>query len=170
MLNFKSVSFLAALAVTSLSQAGLGDQIYSLGGTVTATIVAEQGTPGYTNILSIVSPVAYTLGTNTQYGNTTSFSAAAGTEIVLSIESPEGLFFTGPASGNPDNTIHANVVDLGSGSVRVDFEDLLNGGDFNYGDGSVLLEGVYAEPVPEPASMAAIALGLAAVARKRRQA
>ncbi len=61
----------------------------------------------------------------------------AGTELVFAIKvSQTGYtFVTGPASGNPDNLVHAEVTP-GTGNVLyvVGFEDIYGGGDLDFND------------------------------------
>jgi len=72
-------------------------------------------------------------------------------------------FFTGPASRNTDNLIHANISDLGNGFFRVGFEDLLGGGDLDFNDAQF--------NVPEPSTLLLFGFGLASLRlRLRRRA
>lgn len=165
--KFGSVAGLVVAA--SVAHAGLGDILVSKGGNVTVTIVNFTGGPGYTSKMAAETPTYTYVGTNRDFGNSVDLGPiTAGEEIVLSLTNPHGdKFVTGSASANFDNVIHANVTKISSGTYRVDFEDLTGGGDFNYGDGSFEVTGV--EAVPEPATMAALACGLVAVARRRKK-
>jgi hypothetical protein len=95
---------------------------------------------------------------------------AAGAELVFSIfvELTGNTFYSGPASSNVDNTIHTSFSALSSSSVLVGFEDLFNGGDFDYNDLRFSLSNVVNDytlvhipaAVPEPETYAMMGLGL----------
>ena len=69
----------------------------------------------------------------------TQFNAGSfkvGTELILRLKTPEAYtFYTGPASRNQDNLVHANVYRLpGTNTFVVGWEDLSGGGDKDYDD------------------------------------
>ncbi|KQC05701.1 MAG: hypothetical protein APR53_02030 [Methanoculleus sp. SDB] len=90
---------------------------------------------GYTNPFRLDSPISISMGDkSTNPGTTFSLGTfSAGTELIFAIESDDGTFYTGPASRNSDNYIHADVT--GSyGNWLISWEDLKNGGDNDYND------------------------------------
>jgi hypothetical protein len=62
-------------------------------------------------------------------------SFAEGTELVfkLVVGQTGDIFYTGAASRNPDDLVHASL-ESATGQVLVGFEDLLGGGDRDYDD------------------------------------
>lgn len=86
-------------------------------------------------------------------------------------------FFTGPASNNPDNLIHASYGSIVGNTLQIGFEDLFNGGDLDYNDLVFSLTNVYAattpvSPVSEPETYAMFMAGLGLMgwsARRRQQ-
>jgi hypothetical protein len=77
-------------------------------------------------------------------------------------------FFTGLAADNIDNVLHAVLFLNPDGSIRVSFEDLPNGGDFDYND---LVFTVYETPVPGALVLLLTGLaGLGSAARRRKSA
>ena len=50
-------------------------------------------------------------------------------------------FVTGLGERNPDGIVHAIVEADGPGAVKVRFEDLFDGGDFNYTDAVIRVTG-----------------------------
>ncbi|MGE0383885.1 MAG: MYXO-CTERM sorting domain-containing protein [Gammaproteobacteria bacterium] len=102
---------------------------------------------------------------------------APGTELVFRLHtSDDNDFFTGAAAENPDGVIHAVVDDeyvnsaFASGPlVLVSFEDLFDGGDFNYEDMVFALSNVTAVPAPVPVPALAPLAGLAALGLLRRR-
>jgi hypothetical protein len=87
-------------------------------------------------------------------------------------------YFTGPASGNPDNVIHvahgtwAADTDVPVNGILLGWEDVFGGGDFDYNDNSFVFTNVASKViVPEPSMLALVGAGLAllVVARRKRR-
>ena len=84
------------------------------------------------NNLGVIFEVHVTpVGTMVNLGSFT-----AGTELIFELNNQHGdLFFTGPASRNPDNIPHAKVdFQFAPGQSLVGFEDVFGGYDFDYND------------------------------------
>jgi hypothetical protein len=153
---------LAALtmAATASAQtpAGLGGQLYSLGGEV--TIDPLPATAGLKSELWIVSPEERFIAFNERVGSTdpvqdpvTIGPYPAGAELVFEIRVPgQGTFQIGPGSRNPDGLAHAVVTPDGTNSFIVGFEDLLGGGDRDYDDNMFRFTGSLAPVVPPDCS------------------
>lgn len=159
---------------TGLSRAapGQGDLIFVVdpAAEVVATFLSGQAA-GNSNTLYLDSP--FVLASPLFNNHTSAIGEQvnlgmfqAGTELVFRITSDSGsidTWFTGPAARNSDNFAHAAVTDIGNQSVRVAFEDLVNGGDLNFDDMVFSLTNTSVVPVPEPGAYLLMIAGLALV-------
>jgi len=162
------------MALTASAMAAPGDKIIvATDGEVVAKFLGH--TAAYTNDLYLDSPgnslgIIFTnqttpVGTEVSLGNFT-----AGTELIFRLHVRNTLddFYTGPNFRNPDGHAHADVVQSYGGYddvTGVFFEDLYNG-PFDYNDLGFSFTNTV---VPEPASMAVLGLGAAALLRRKRK-
>src|SRR3989344_819417 len=165
-------------------------------GTVMAQFVGG-ASAGFTNHLYLDPPVnqlgvIFNNHTNTLGDTVNLGSFTAGTELIFRnhVADTDTNFFNGPASSNPDNIIHAGIIEdltdadmdayeflnglpnstLLRGGILVGFEDTLGGGDLDYNDLSYLFTNVGTAPVPVPAAVWLFGsglLGLIGVARRK---
>lgn len=173
---------LSALAfpIAAVGTEGLG--IFANGGTVIATY--QGNSASYSNDLYLVTDDGIAGNDIFVFNNHDSGagatvnlgSFASGRELLfrLHVNNTGMDYYTGAASRNPDNMLHARAQqNWEAGSTLVSFEDLL-GGPFDFNDLSFSFTNtVTTAPggIPEPASTMLMGLGLAglAVARSRRK-
>ena len=118
----------------SFAQAGIiGGSLKATGGDVSITFKGSD--VGYTSTLFFEGRDLFSnrdaAGMTVNLGN-----FAAGTELnfQLLVHNTGNTFSTGMGAMNPDGTPHTLVTDLGHGTTRVGWEDLLGGGDLDYND------------------------------------
>jgi len=192
-----SLAAVAAAAITVSGSAGALPIPYSPIGTQNTAVytftAASTGaltgyfagsTANYTNDLTmLVNGVATGVhGLNNQtsiYGQAFNFGDVVAGDVLVFVLSnivPGGI---GPwysqTNLNSDFVNHVYSADyagdseIGPGAFTyVSFEDLPNGGDFNYNDISFVFANVAVE-VPEPASIALLGLGILGIAMNRRR-
>lgn len=169
-LRLESLALSLMLAGTAATaSAGQGDHIHVVNSEAAIILTYLSGEAGNTNILYLDQPSAVGPIFNNKAASNPEFdlgSFLAGTELVFRLNS-DGAdnWFSGPASRNSDLFAHAVVTDLGDNIVKVEFEDLPNGGDLNFGDMVFTVSNaMVVTAVPEPASYAFMLAGLGLVA------
>ena len=175
-LTCATAAFITLAPATSM--AAMGDSLFATGGTITATF--EGSDAGYDSLLRLTAPGGYDSGYffpnhSTATGSTFnlgSFVAGTPLDFQLYVLNTGNTWHVGPASGNADGIIHANVVYNfpSTGSTYVGFEDLYGGGDHDYNDHMFSFTNV-AGVVPEPETYAMFMAGLGLMgfmARRRK--
>lgn len=100
--------------------------------------------------------------------NAGSVAAGSAVEFRLDNLSKSVSFVTGLAADNYDNVLHALLSANPDGSITVSFEDLPQGGDFDYND---LVFSVYETPIPAAGALLLTGLaGFGFAGRKRKAA
>lgn len=169
---------LAALAVSALTITGAAsaatinastNQITSTyGGALQITFVSKEA--AYSTDLRLASTNAFILNNQAvSPGFTTTIAGpAAGQDIAFrfNVLSTGLSFYTGLAGVNVDGVVHALLMQMADGSIKVRFEDIRGGGDLDYNDLVFTVR-----EVPLPGALALMATGLAgfAAARRRRR-
>lgn len=124
-----------------------------------------QGTPD-----SILNNQTALLGSQYSLGN---FQAGSELSFTMFVKNTGFAYYTGNASLNPDNLLHA-AYDITSGqSLNIGFEDLFNGGDKDYDDLVFSLNNVrvgsLVTAVPEPETYAMMTAGLLLIGFAKRR-
>jgi MYXO-CTERM domain-containing protein len=143
-------------------------------GAVNVTFLGSDA--GYTDLLFYVGTGseqfmfnghATTVDTTFSLGNFTK-----GTELTfrMHVNNTGDNFFTGPASANSDNVVHAHASLDANKSAVVGFEDLRGGGDRDYNDIQFRVTNVSAVPEADTWAMLAAGLGLLGLVRRKRKA
>lgn len=157
-------SLWAALACTLLASTVsaapiIGGQVYSLGNSVTVDIVSASA--AFVSDVNLYSPLSVAIGNNTYtVGNSVPIGGLnANDELVFGIyvNDTGNTFQMGPGSRNGDLLAHAAVTWLSPTMAEIGFEDINGGGDLDYNDVIIRVEGVgpgRGQPTPEPATMA----------------
>ena len=109
---------------------------------------------------------------NTQF-NLGSFAANTLLTFRMTVNNTGFSFFTGEASLNPDNFLHASFREMCGPALVVGFEDIFGGGDKDYNDLVFSLTNVYAAtgptPVPEQETYAMLIAGLMLIGAVKRR-
>jgi len=121
---------------------GLGDQLFSTGGQLTAEVLSTSTSADSELRLYNADGTFTPVATNRQPGHTVTLPARPpGGELVFGIfvpphrSHPAGLTFKmGPGDRNPDGIAHAKVTKIAEGQFEVGFEDTFDGGDRNHND------------------------------------
>lgn len=145
-IKFAGLAMLIMIATSFSAQAALYPEAKAivLSEDSNIAVTFEGSDAGYNNLFGIHNPIYKELfwghsaipGTKFDLGYFPKY-----TELVFFIKSPDGIFLSGPASRNPDNTVHAAITDVDSQTLRMGFEDAWNGGDRDYNDITALVAG-----------------------------
>ncbi len=177
-----STSLAVALAASSFSANAaieiVGGKLYvAETGNVTATFLGSDA--GYTDVIYFNNAGFNTLmfnGKTTAIGTVFNLgSFARGTELSfrMHVTNTGNSFYTGPASNNFDNVIHAHASLDNNSSAVLGFEDLQGGGDRDYNDIQMRVTNVSNVPaVPEPETWGMMlgGLGLLGFMARRKNA
>ena len=162
----------------------LGQKIYYEGGSIQVTVLPYDAS--YTSALYLFSTpsplfIAYNtdVGKVVQINNLQSLGVPVGAELVFGIivNNTGNEFVIGPASGNSDNFVHAEVdysQSSAGGVANISFEDLASGiiqglavtgvSEPDYNDANFqIIGGIGLAAIPEPMSLILLGVGLAAV-------
>lgn len=148
-----------ALAATTTAAPIVGGQVYAIGNSVTVDIISASA--AYLSDVGLYSPFAVTIGDNsTAVGASVPIGGLAiGDELVFGIyvTNTGDTFLMGPGSRNADLIEHAAVNWITPTLAEISFEDIYGGGDFDYNDVVIRVEGVgpgRGGNVPEPSTIA----------------
>jgi hypothetical protein len=152
---FAAHSAQAAECLYAVSSPDPAAKIIVLDESVEVTVTFCGGTAGYTSDTFLASPEYQYVGTGNVTAAGTEYELgvfSAGEELIFSIyvRNTGYTYYTGPGSRNPDGIVHAAVEDLGNGTYRIGFEDLFGGGDHDYDDINLVVEGSLLPVPPEP--------------------
>jgi hypothetical protein len=177
LLLMTTASLFAAQTTTLV---GTEAELIASGGSVVVYFAGESA--GFDSVLSLISPInvgpffpnhSTPIGTALDLGT---FDAGDVLRFRMDVLSTGQSFFTGPASGNPDNVIHvghaiwAADATIPVNGVLVGFEDVLGGGDRDYNDNTFVFTNVRSETVvPEPSAIILTAAGLTGLVLIRRR-
>ncbi|GEM_PF-6036915 len=127
-------------------------RIFTTDSTTPVIVTFLGSSSGYDNELWLDSPESLRLAQawTDPVGTWTSLGPyATGTELVLAIYVTDTgeRFLSGPASRNSDGVEHVSVTYEGDCSWRIGFEDLTGGGDLDFNDVELRIEGMLKQEI-----------------------
>lgn len=175
---FNKVLVLGLLAYSGVSEASVNNlqalnaapanKLYvASAGEVMVTFLSKEA--AYTDDLFLKGTTTKILDNQSALGGQTfslgSFKAGAELTFNIFVNNTGHTFYTGPASNNEDNIIHAKYEFNPQNTVTISFEDLLHGGDKDFNDlifkvSNVAMSNASVAAVPEEQSYAMLLAGL----------
>ncbi|MDJ1184719.1 PKD domain-containing protein [Roseofilum casamattae] len=126
---------------------GIGTPLYSSGDDLIIQVLGSDS--GFTSALWLMSPSQHSIASNQHTGAVVNLGPIpAGQELKfgLQVYNTGYWYYTGAPSNNPDGISHARVSYLSPGVVRVGFEDLFGGGDFDFDDHTFKFSNINTQP------------------------
>jgi len=126
-------------------------RVLILSGSATVNVTFLGSHAAFNNTFGLAGPEHYRMGSGHSTHAGSVFSVGpypAGSELKFFITSPKGTFYTGPAGRNPDHLVHAAVTEQAVKRFVVGFEDMAGGGDTDYDDIFLQVDGEVIIDIP----------------------